>query len=59
AEELPAAVLAAEQLDPEDCVAHVAENFSVERMAEDYVEVYRRFAAGRYDVHESARVSAR
>ncbi|WFE55155.1 glycosyltransferase family 4 protein [Micromonospora sp. WMMD1155] len=59
AEELPAAVLAAEQLDPQDCVAHVAENFSVARMAEDYVEVYRRFAAGRYDVHESARVSAR
>ncbi|MDG4783586.1 glycosyltransferase family 4 protein [Micromonospora sp. WMMD961] len=58
-EELPAAVLAVEKLDPEDCVAHVAENFSVERMADDYVEVYRRFAAGRYDIRESARVSAR
>lgn len=58
-EELPAAVLAVEQLDPEDCVAHVAENFSVERMANDYVEVYRRFAADRYDIRESARVPAR
>ncbi|WP_425684756.1 glycosyltransferase family 4 protein [Micromonospora sp. DT201] len=58
-EELPAALLAAAQLDPEDCVAHVAENFSVERMAYGYAEVYRRFAAGRTDRLEPARVSAR
>lgn len=58
-EELPAALLAAERLDPDDCVAHVAENFSVERMAYGYAEVYRRFAAGRRDLLASARVSAR
>jgi glycosyltransferase involved in cell wall biosynthesis len=58
-EELAAAVLAAERLDPEDCVAHVAENFSVERMADGYAAIYRRFAAGRYDIRESARVPAR
>lgn len=58
-EELPGALLAAERLDPEDCVAHVAENFSVERMAYGYAEVYRRFAAGRHDIRGSAPVSAR
>lgn len=58
-EELAAAVLAAERLDPEDCVAHVAENFSVERMADGYAAIFRRFATGRYDIRESARVPAR
>lgn len=58
-EELAAAVLAAELLDPGDCVAHVAENFSVERMADGYAAIFRRVAAGRYDIRESARVPAR
>ncbi|MEU8212399.1 glycosyltransferase family 4 protein [Micromonospora sp. NPDC049044] len=57
--ELPAALRAAEQLDPEDCVAHVARNFSVERMAYGYAEIYRRFATAGPEVRESARVSAR
>ncbi|RZT80842.1 glycosyltransferase involved in cell wall biosynthesis [Micromonospora violae] len=57
-EELPAALLAAQRLDPEDCVAHVAQNFSVERMASGYAEVYQRFALGRREVRESARVPA-
>ncbi|MGC5309524.1 glycosyltransferase family 4 protein [Micromonospora zamorensis] len=58
-EELAAAVLAAERLDPEDCVAHVAENFSVERMADGYAAIFRRFVAGRYGIRESARVPTR
>ncbi|MEU7976070.1 glycosyltransferase family 4 protein [Micromonospora sp. NPDC049089] len=58
-EELPAALLAAERLDPEDCVTHVARNFSVERMASGYAEVYRRFALGRHDVREPDRVPVR
>ena len=45
--ELPAALRAAADLDPADCVAHVAENFSVERMAADYEAVYRGFLAAR------------
>ena len=47
ADELPAALSAAAGLDPADCVAHVAENFSVERMAADYEAVYRGFLAAR------------
>ncbi|TNH23435.1 glycosyltransferase family 4 protein [Micromonospora orduensis] len=58
-DDLPAALRAAAQLDPQDCVAHVAENFSAERMAYGYEDLYRRFAADRYDIREPARVSAR
>ncbi|WP_244298876.1 glycosyltransferase family 4 protein [Micromonospora cremea] len=58
-EELPAALRAANGLDPAACVAHVAENFSVERLAYGYEEVFRRFLAGRHDVRESVRVAAR
>ncbi|MGQ5261881.1 glycosyltransferase family 4 protein [Micromonospora sp. ZYX-F-536] len=58
-EDLPGALRAAEQLDPEDCVAHVAENFSVERMAYGYEEVYRRVAARGLGVRETARVATR
>ncbi|WFE42780.1 glycosyltransferase family 4 protein [Micromonospora sp. WMMD998] len=47
AEELPAALRAAADLDPADCVAHVAESFSVERMAVGHEAVYRGFLAGR------------
>nr|WP_246248225.1 glycosyltransferase family 4 protein [Micromonospora maritima] len=47
ADELPAALRAAADLDPADCVAHVAENFSVERMAADHEAVYRGFLAAR------------
>lgn len=45
-EDLPAALRESSRLDPADCVAHVVENFSVERMALGYEEVYRRFLAG-------------
>ncbi|MFC5927715.1 glycosyltransferase family 4 protein [Micromonospora vulcania] len=58
-DELPRALRAARELDPEVCVAHVAENFSVERMALGYEDVYQRFAAGRHDVREPARVVVR
>jgi glycosyltransferase involved in cell wall biosynthesis len=58
-EELPAALLAVERLDPEDCVAHVEQNFSAERMAHGYADVYRRAALGRHDLHESARLPVR
>ncbi|SCF11227.1 Glycosyltransferase involved in cell wall bisynthesis [Micromonospora mirobrigensis] len=44
ADELPAALGAADRLDPAACVAHVAENFSTERMARGYEEIYRRQA---------------
>ncbi|MEV1073945.1 glycosyltransferase family 4 protein [Micromonospora parva] len=44
-EELPDALRAVERLDPADCVAHVAENFSTTRMAYSYEAVYRRFLA--------------
>ncbi|MCF0097043.1 N-acetyl-alpha-D-glucosaminyl L-malate synthase [Micromonospora sp. MH99] len=57
--ELPAALLAARELDPQDCVAHVAENFSVERMAYGYEDVYRRFALGRPAVRDTAPVAVR
>ncbi|PWR06465.1 glycosyl transferase family 1 [Micromonospora acroterricola] len=57
--ELPTALRAARELDPAACVAHVEENFSVERMAYGYEEVYRRFVASRYDVRESVRVPVR
>ncbi len=40
-------------------MAHVARNFSVERMASGYAEVYRRFALSRHDVREPARVPVR
>ncbi|MGS2613611.1 glycosyltransferase family 4 protein [Micromonospora sp. LZ34] len=46
AEELPDALREAQRLDPADCVAHVAENFSTERIAIGYEDVYRRFVAG-------------
>ncbi len=44
-DELPAALLESSRLDPADCVAHVAENFSAERMALGYESVYRSFLA--------------
>ncbi|SBT50670.1 Glycosyltransferase involved in cell wall bisynthesis [Micromonospora narathiwatensis] len=46
-DELPAALIESSRLDPADCVAHVAENFSVERMAGGYESVYRGFLATR------------
>lgn len=46
ADELPSALRESSRLDPADCVAHVAENFSVERMARGYEAVYRSFLAG-------------
>ncbi|RLP84419.1 glycosyltransferase family 4 protein [Micromonospora sp. BL4] len=58
-EELPAALRAAKGIDPAACVAHVAENFSVERLAYGYEEIFRRFLAGRHDVRESVRVAVR
>ncbi|NHW87826.1 glycosyltransferase family 4 protein, partial [Escherichia coli] len=45
-DELPAALRQTVNLDPEDCVTHVARTFSTERMAVGYEEVYRRFLAG-------------
>ncbi|MFV2100117.1 glycosyltransferase family 4 protein [Micromonospora sp. LOL_024] len=42
-DELPAALRDTSGLDPADCVAHVAETFSTERMAAGYEAVYRRF----------------
>ncbi|WP_346122436.1 glycosyltransferase family 4 protein [Micromonospora coerulea] len=42
-DELPQALRESSRLDPADCVAHVAENFSVERMARGYEAVYRSF----------------
>ncbi|WBB71079.1 glycosyltransferase family 4 protein [Micromonospora sp. WMMD812] len=61
AAELPAALRAVERLDPADCVAHVAENFSTTRMAEGYTAVYRLVAAGAtaLGVREPAPVSVR
>ncbi len=47
ADELPAALRAAVDLNPADCVAHVARNFSVERMVAGHEAVYRGFLAGR------------
>ncbi|MFC4021656.1 glycosyltransferase family 4 protein [Micromonospora sp. GCM10011542] len=44
-EELPAALRAANRLDPVACVTHVLENFSVERMTREYEAIYQRFAA--------------
>ncbi|MGN9812232.1 glycosyltransferase family 4 protein [Micromonospora sp. BQ11] len=46
ADELPSALRAAGRLDPTDCVAHVAENFSTDRTAAGYEAVYRRFTVG-------------
>lgn len=47
AEELPAALCAADRLDPAASVAHVARNFSTDRMAEGYEAVYRQVALAR------------
>ncbi len=47
-DELPAALRAASGLDPAECVAHVAQTFSTERMAAGYEAVYRRFLAGAF-----------
>lgn len=58
-DELPAALRASVELNPADCVAHVAENFSVERMAYGYEDIYRRFALGRPEVRETTPVAAR
>ncbi|MGW5672127.1 hypothetical protein [Micromonospora sp. NPDC003776] len=44
---MPGGLRRASDLDPADCVAHVAENFSVERMALGYESVYRSFLAAR------------
>ncbi|WP_328853761.1 glycosyltransferase family 4 protein [Micromonospora globbae] len=43
-EELPAALHEASTLDPAACVAHVEENFSTQRMARGYEQIYRRAA---------------
>lgn len=43
-EGLPAALHEATALDPAACVAHVAENFSTQRMAAGYEAIYRRAA---------------
>ncbi|GIJ23259.1 glycosyl transferase [Micromonospora lutea] len=59
-DELPAALRQAPDLDPTDCVAHVARTFSTEQMAVGYEEVYRRFLADanrRCTVREQARVT--
>jgi glycosyltransferase involved in cell wall biosynthesis len=59
-EELPAALRDASDLDPAECVAHVARTFSTERMAAGYEEVYRRFLAAatpRAAVCEPARIT--
>jgi glycosyltransferase involved in cell wall biosynthesis len=45
--ELPEALLAARNLDPADCVAHVRSSFSVELMAHRYERVYRKLIADR------------
>ena len=58
-EELPAALLAAERARPGGLRGARRGNFSVERMAYGYEEVYRRFAPGRHDVREPARVPVR
>ncbi|MEU4479934.1 glycosyltransferase family 4 protein [Micromonospora sp. NPDC023966] len=50
AEELPAALREASRLDPGDCIMHVAEHFSVDRMAVGYESVYRSFLADRADL---------
>ncbi|WP_088964430.1 glycosyltransferase family 4 protein [Micromonospora purpureochromogenes] len=47
ADELPAALRAADRLDPAAAVAHVARNFSTDRMAEGYEAVYRQVALAR------------
>ncbi|MFC0031382.1 glycosyltransferase family 4 protein [Micromonospora chaiyaphumensis] len=47
AEELPAALRDVPRLDPADCILHVAQHFSVERMAAGYEAVYRSFLADR------------
>lgn len=46
-DELPAALLESSRLNPDDCVAHVVNNFSAERMALGYESVYRSFLADR------------
>lgn len=46
AEELPAALRAVVRLDPADCVAHVAQHFSTDRMAQGYESVYRLLISG-------------
>lgn len=59
-DELPAALRQAADLDPKDCVAHVARTFSTERMAVGYEDVYRRFLAAatpRAAVREPARIT--
>ncbi|WP_091290803.1 glycosyltransferase family 4 protein [Micromonospora halophytica] len=60
ADELPAALREVDRLDPAACVAHAVENFSTERMAAGYEDVYRRFALGRTTVvREPAPIAAR
>ncbi|WP_091350330.1 glycosyltransferase family 4 protein [Micromonospora rhizosphaerae] len=60
-DELPAALRESTRLDPADCVAHVGEDFSAERMASGYAEVFRRFltGAGQAGVRETVRAAAR
>jgi glycosyltransferase involved in cell wall biosynthesis len=55
-DELPAALREACHLDPADCVAHVAENFSVEGMARGYESAYRSFLAGRAGYGERPKI---
>ena len=44
--EMPAAVAAADRLEPRECRRYVEEQFSAERMVADYVAVYERVAVG-------------
>ncbi|HEX6968465.1 MAG TPA: glycosyltransferase family 4 protein [Micromonosporaceae bacterium] len=46
-DELPEALRNVAAIDPRECVRHVRERFSAERMAEGYERVYRRWATDR------------
>ncbi|WP_428967135.1 glycosyltransferase family 4 protein [Micromonospora fluostatini] len=56
-DELPGALRAVTRIDPAECVAHVAENFSTYRMALGYTAVYRSFLAASVAAREPARVA--
>ncbi|MGK5742568.1 glycosyltransferase family 4 protein [Micromonospora sp. URMC 103] len=58
-EQLPAALREVGRLDPGDCVAHVAANYSTARMAQGYEQVYRRAAGSAHEVSEPVRAVTR
>ncbi|MFG3699927.1 glycosyltransferase family 4 protein [Micromonospora sp. NPDC047620] len=61
-DDLPGALRAVSGLDPADCVAHVAQNFSTAQMAAGYEQAYRRFiadSARSAGIREPARVAGR